>query len=301
MTIGEGLAQAGSSIGGGFNNYQAGIAKAQALRQVVKAYAPEGEAGDAMRHLAATGSLGDLQGAVQSFAVQNEQQDRAQKLKLMQAQIDDYNAQKAQREQGVQDDLVAGRFLQNYLAAPAPVENTPDARLAYAAANTPGMSGRALPKIMDSLARWQNVTAKTQEEIDSTPSAMTMPDGGVVYYQKGTKNPLVVSPVSKANAYEEQQDKGPVYSPDGRMFWSKDHWAPLRDLGFPEGSTIKTVNGVNVVMGPNGQLLKTVGTPSAGQALIDALGANGTPAPATKPSAPAGSNSTTIGKYKVSY
>jgi len=59
------------------------------------------------------------------------------------------------------------------------------------------------------------------------------------------------------------------------MFWSGKNWTPLKELGYPEGSTIKTIAGVNAVVGPTGNILKTIGTQSAGQALAEALGNKG--------------------------
>ena len=197
-----------------------------------------------------------------------------QGVQEMAARMKDWDAQAGQRQQQVQDDQTAGAFLQNYLTAPETTTDpdgterptSPQERLSMAAGKTPGMSGRILPKVMDSLAKWQAVQQKpapTDNELSTTFSED--PTTGARFANRGKQ-------ILPAGYDPDTQKDGPVYSPDGKMFWSGKQWTPLKELGYPEGSTIKTIAGVNAVVGPTGQILKTIGTQSAGQALAEALG-----------------------------
>lgn len=97
---------------------------------------------------------------------------------------------------------------------------------------------RALPKVMDSLAKWQQVTGGGSD--NGTPTSMTMPDGGVVYYQKGSKNPLVVSPVTKGNVRSDEIDEqadanaSKGLMPPGTTFSTTDNGFGIASL--PDGS-----------------------------------------------------------------
>lgn len=96
---------------------------------------------------------------------------------------------------------------------------------------------RALPKVMDSLAKWQAVTGTGDENM---PTSMTMPDGGVVYYQPKTKNPIVVSPMTKSDARVNEIDaqasanqmKGTM--PAGTTFSTTENGFGMAE--FPDGT-----------------------------------------------------------------
>lgn len=315
MTIGEGIANGVQALGAGFQNYQAGIAKAKAVRQVINTYALPGPAGDAMRHLAATGSLPEMEGAIQAMAVKNDQAEREARLNEIRARTAYYGAQEADRQANVLSDQHAGRFLKRFgelTAYHAPMEgtNVSDEEGAQPEA-TPGLppqqafsqtlsemppdfyAGGAMSKVMDKLPKWQNVTAKTQEEIDSTPSMMIMPDGGVVYYQKGTKNPLVVSPSSKSDArVREIETQGQSNADKGLL---------------PEGTTFSTTaNGLAIAELPDGTIKHLGRAPTTAKGkkefFAEFMGGGSTNAPAPKPAAgPKADNRITVGKYQVSY
>jgi hypothetical protein len=287
--------QAGQQAGvEGSKDYLGDAAKAKALRQVVQAYAQDEPDPDKAKQIVAlshTQGLAELEGMVQAhagrMAVQKQQADIQEQLARGQ-----YYQQFGQyRQQQAQDDQTTGQFLQNYLTAPKDVDPdtgedvdmAPEDRMQYAAKNTPGMSGRILPQIMTSLANWNKVmnpevTAQTTQFDEDPVSGNRFATRGGVMLPSGT-DPAKIPSV-------------PVYSPDGKMFWNGKGWAQLKDLGYPEGSTIKTVNGVNAVVDANGRILKTVGAQSAGQALADTLrGTNAPPAAsAAAPSAGAGTN-----------
>lgn len=171
--------QGAQQLGRGIEDYAAGAQKAKAMRQLVKAYAPEGDQGDALTNWADTASIGDLEGFVEQHAAQSAMKKAATQEKMMLAQLENYGAQADLRKQQAVDDQTAGAFLQNFLTTPAtrsgpngePIPLTPMERLNLAATKTPNMSGKILPKVMDSLARWQQLTEK---EDGGTPPEFTV-------------------------------------------------------------------------------------------------------------------------------
>ena len=315
MTVGQGIAQGAQNFAQGLDQYFAGAAKAKALRTTISAYAGDDDQGKAVSAWAHTASLPELEGYMQG-------QVQKQQKQLMMARLQDYNAQAQERQAQVTAGQQAGQILKRYgeLTANTPAQPgvnvgdeegdtpqdtpgmEPSAALHRALSEMPANfdAGRAVPKVLDSLARWNQVAGKQEQADDSTPTSMTMPDGGVVYYQPKTKNPITVSPISKANAFDAQKEEGPVYSPDGKMFWSGKGWSPLKDMGYPEGSTVKTINGVNAVVGPSGQILKTIGPQSAWHALGGDGAGNGTGSGTNQPPA-ATVNALKVGKYTVKY
>ena len=50
-------------------------------------------------------------------------------------------------------------------------------------------------------------------------------------------------------------ESAPTVSPDGKFFHDGKKWVAVKQLGYPEGSTIVTENGQTVVKGPDGRLL----------------------------------------------
>jgi len=65
--------------------------------------------------------------------------------------------------------------------------------------------------------------------------------------------------------------------------WNGKQWTELKQLGFPDGATIKTIDGVNAVVDAKGKILKTVGPAreSALDQLKDFVGTNAPPSAAT--------------------
>jgi len=139
------------------------------------------------------------------------------------AKIQEYNAIANEQQQKVQDEQTAGTFLQNYLTAPTTQKDdngvdqplTPADRLNIAAQKTPNMSGRILPKVMDSLSKWQQanqgdeVNNPVQVDTNSIPnnaivtrkrgsSFQVIPTGGVTTQMvddgNGGKVPVIIGP-----------------------------------------------------------------------------------------------------------
>lgn len=261
----------------GAKDYTADAQKAKALRSVVQAYAQDEPDPDKQKQIvAASHSMGlaDLEGFVQQHAARMADQKTQADIQEQQARASYLKSYGDQREQQKADDATAGQFLQNYLTAPKTtdedtgddVDMSPQERLQWAAKKTPNMTGRILPQVIGSLAQWQKLndpdgTAKKAP----TPTFTDIP--GTESEIVGYGNESFVVPKTQGNA---------IYSPDGKLFWNGKGWSELKEQGFPEGSTVKAVNGVNVVVDPKGRILKTVGAQTAAGALSDALGGTGT-------------------------
>ena len=142
--------------------------KAKALRNVIKAYAqdePDPDKQDQIIAASHVAGLGDLEGMVQAHANALNQQKTQADIQEQLARGKYYQSFGDAKEQAAEDSKTTGTFLQNYLTAPkdqdpetgedVPME--PEDRLAYAAKNTPGLSGRHMPQIMDALANWQKI------------------------------------------------------------------------------------------------------------------------------------------------
>ncbi len=268
----------------GVKDYTADADKARALRQVVKAYAQDEPDPDKQKQIiAASHSMGlsDLEGFVQGHAAQRQQQQQQANIQEQLARGKYYQSFGDMREQRAKDDATAGQFLQNYLTAPKDtdpdtgedVDMSPEDRMQYAAKNTPGMSGRILPQVMSSLSQWDKInnptTAAGLQKTAPKPTFTDIP--GTDSTLAGYGNEGFVVPKVQSQ---------PVYSPDGKMFWNGKSWSQLKELGYPEGSTVSAVNGVNVLTDKNGRILKTMGAQTPGQALAGALGGGGTGTPA---------------------
>jgi hypothetical protein len=284
MTVGQGIGDAGVMLGGVLEKWGEHAAKAKALRNVVKAYAGDDDTGKALVARADTMSLPELEGYVQGQAAQ-------QQMKLMQARLADYAAQTEYRKQQVADEQSAGAFLQNYLNAPAPVADTAQARMGYAAANTPNMSGRVLPKVLDSLARWQQVANPDGAEV--------APKETVVAGKKVIFNPRT----GNFQTVDDSLDPQPVQDEDGNLY---GHQVPNGKGGFkfvpvktaptprptiPAGAKPVQVNGVDYFQDEGGNLYKAPtpagARPTAAGSLLGYLrGGTTNAAPATAKPAP---------------
>ena len=223
--------------------------------------------------------------------------------KMALARIAEYGAIADQRKQQVQDDQTAGQFLQNYLTAPSPVADTPAARMNYAATNTPGMSGRVLPKIMDSLAKWQAASEPVNAEV--APKETTVA-GRKTIYNPRTGNFQIV---------DDSLEPQPVLDEDGVLL---GHNVPTGKGGFrfervpkasavrptiPAGAKPVQVNGVDYFQDEDGNLYKAP-TPAKQNKLGQLgalLGGANPPAGAGANARPAGTNAVTVGKYQVRY
>jgi hypothetical protein len=297
-TFGERLLNGVRSMDEGYQNYAQDAVKAKALRQVVAAYAQDEPDPDKAKNLvnfSHTAGLGDLEGFVQSHAAIAAARQAAAETAKTQAEATEatqrggyFNSFAQERAQQAQDEGTVGKFLTSYFNAPPSNPDdeetdqtpmTPEERMAYATKNTPGLSSRHLPQIIDALDKWQQVQGKAGGTTQFDEDPVT----GYRFASRG--NTFMPSGVDQTKAPGE-----PVYSPDGKLFWNGKTWAPLKDLGYPEGATITSINGVNAVVDKNGRILKTVGALTTGQALDDVMkgGSGGQPAPASRPQPNAG-------------
>jgi len=292
--IGARLLNGVKAMDEGYANYAADATKAKALRQVVAAYAQDEPDPDKQKNIvnfSHTAGLGDLEGFVAGHAALQGAHKAAADIGLEQAQTQEaqargglYKGQEDWRQSQADSAKNVGSFLQNFMTAPKVPGDDPDDdpkdmpfndRLNYAAQKTPNMSANDWGPVMDSLSRWQAANP-TEKDTGFDEDPIT----GARFAHRG--NTFMPSGYDPAKA-----PATPDFSPDGRFFYTKNGWKQVSDLGFPEGSTIKTVNGVNAVVGPDGRILKTVGAVSPGQALISALaggeGMNAAPTNAPPP------------------
>lgn len=77
-------------------------------------------------------------------------------------------------------------------------------------------------------------------------------------------------------------ESAPTVSPDGKFFHDGKKWVAVKQLGFPEGSTIVTENGQTVIKGPDGRLL----TPPRSGSPFAALFGGSAPADGTAAASP---------------
>jgi len=140
--------------------------QADALRKLIKAYSPDST--DTHTALQAM-SVDQLEGLLRGYTMKSASDMQA-------ARMADYQAQAAQRAQMAQDDMSIGAAVNRYANAPVVAagydteptpgstggagtgastmrEPTADERFRYALA-TPGLSGRAVPKLIESLTRY---------------------------------------------------------------------------------------------------------------------------------------------------
>lgn len=132
--------------------------QAKSLRATIKAYNPDmGDAVDSM-------GVDQLEGVLKGWSLKNASD-------LQNARLADYSAQAQLRQQQAADDQSLGQALNRYANAPdveAPLVTdqdqgpesptvmraaTPDERVRYAMA-TPGLSGRAVPRLLDALDKY---------------------------------------------------------------------------------------------------------------------------------------------------
>lgn len=76
------------------------------------------------------------------------------------------------------------------------------------------------------------------------------------------------------------QTTAPTISPDGKFFHNGKQWVALKQIGYPEGSTIVTENGQTVVKGPDGRILTPPRSGSPFAAMFGGAGEPETPAAA---------------------
>lgn len=160
---------AGNPINGGGNAADA-IAqsgkKADAIRKLITTYNP-----NLKDHVKAL-STDQLEGVLQGYAVNSAMQERQQKIRMMAAQLQDFQAQAAQRNQGAADDQSLGEALKNYANAdasdPEGDEPTQQDRM-LSALKTPGLAGRSVPKLIEALSKYGEVSGDGAPVVTAGP------------------------------------------------------------------------------------------------------------------------------------
>lgn len=165
--------------------YVGRASQAKALRATVKAYNPD--AGDAVDSM----GVDQLEGMLKGWGMKNA-------ADLQNAHMQDFTAQAEQRRQLAADDQSIGDAVNRYANAPdktAPLladdtggegpttmrPATPDERFKYAL-GTPGLSGRAVPKLIDALSKYgQSVEDNSPTVLKDNPYpgvSVIVPRGG---------------------------------------------------------------------------------------------------------------------------
>lgn len=229
--------------------------KTKALRQVVKAYAPEGDAGDMVSDWADSAGLGELQGYVQgkqAISAQQEAQARIQET-LQRGQY--YTDVGAARQQAAQDANTDASALSNYASTLDQTVNNPDpndpAQVQFAAGipqavklqlHAAAATGKTNPRT--AAVMFKNIQSYFQPQggpADNTPPVQTM-IGAVPYVWKpGSKefqpradygldqrqqNALEL--VNAKTKPDREPGTGPQMSNDGKFYWDVDRqaWKP---------------------------------------------------------------------------
>lgn len=184
-SIGQRLLSGLQSRQEGYEQFSADAAKAKALRAVIKSYAADETDPDKQKAIidqTHTAGLGELEGIVQGHVQALSDQKTKADINETILRGKQYQAFADARDQQVKDSQTTGQFMQNYLTAPKETdpdtgEETdldPEERLKYAAKNTPGLSGRHFPAILDSLANWEKVQQGADAAGTPTQPSVTM-------------------------------------------------------------------------------------------------------------------------------
>jgi hypothetical protein len=148
-------------------------------------------------------SLSQKKGMIGAMSMQYAQ---ALKTKQEQAQTDEAQARAQMLKQGMQEkqDTDAGMFVLMQQVAQVKQAN-PDldnnAALLKAFQNTQAMPLH--PRVQAVLAKQLFGQFSGPDAVNSEPKSFTGPNGETLFYQPGTKNPLMMSPYSKAGAQSQ--------------------------------------------------------------------------------------------------
>jgi hypothetical protein len=179
--------------------------KAEAIRNVLTAYNPHPQAKTALKAM----SLGQLEGMLKGYAAKSAMDEHA-------ARMQDYQAQAQLRTQQAADDQSIGAFLKNYASAPdvdeyqgegqtMPRPANPTERFNYAMKISP-VSGRAVPRLIDSLTKYGQATEDNSPVVTPGP----YPGVSIVGSRSGRGG---VHVVTDPNAGPEGQST-PIYTED---------------------------------------------------------------------------------------
>lgn len=166
--------------------------QADALRKVIQSYAP----GEKDLHTALKGmSVDQLEGMLKGYALKQSAAEHA-------ARLDDYQAQAQLRRQNALDDQTVGKLIKAYGTyepqelddSGNPVE-APGERLRHAFTQVPEAGGRALPKAVEALTRYEQLLNPKKGEEDLASQFVTNPKTGYSFLTRGrTSLPAGVDP-----------------------------------------------------------------------------------------------------------
>lgn len=136
--------------------------RADAIRKLVQAYAPDAK--DLHTGLKAM-SLGQLEGMLKGYTMQQAAQENSARIQLQQAQVNNEIAQGKLRDQQAKDDQTVGKLVNaygSYSTGTGPdgqeLPASPGERLRYALSQVPeAAGGRVLPKAIEALSRYEQV------------------------------------------------------------------------------------------------------------------------------------------------
>jgi hypothetical protein len=255
--------------------------KAKALRSTIKAYNPD--AGDAVDSM----GVDQLEGMLHGWSLKNA-------ADLQQAHLQDFQAQAELRRQQAADDQSLGDAVNRYANAPDVAQPlvtddsgeddpespttmrpaTPDERFRYAL-GTPGLSGRAIPKLIDALDKYGQNGAGNKLAPEYTEDPVT--GSRALLYGK-TAQPTGFNPSKAAPQLLPQHDE------DGNLVG----WSQLDAKGKSTFIPNKTSAVLKTARDESGNELPGYYVDNQGKlhdtrsALQKSLGTDATPKPAGK-------------------
>lgn len=178
--------------------------QADAIRKLVKAYAPEAK--DLHSGLKAL-SLDQLEGMLKGYGMKQSAAEH-------QAKLADYQAQAALRRQQAMDDQTVGKLVKAYgMYEPEDVETAaPGERLREAFKQVPEAGGRVLPKAIEALTRYEQLINPKAGEENLTTSFSEDPISHMRFANRGK----ILQP-SGVNPEYSQPKNDWIHDPDGNL------------------------------------------------------------------------------------
>ena len=169
-----------------------------------------------------------------------------QTMQEVQARFKDYLAQAAMRQQQADEDAAVGQAVKSYATPPEgidPTADTPDQAMKRAM-STPGLGGRNLPRVLDSITKYQQMMTKTGTAgAEDSPPEQVLIDSVPYVWKKGSREfqpradfvPNLRSQAQqdaadrKAAGQPAPDEEGPKTSKDGKFYWDTHFgaWKPI--------------------------------------------------------------------------
>lgn len=212
--------------------------RTKALRQVVKAYAPEGMAGDDARHLAETGSYGDLEGYIQGQVVKQAKQKQDLELENLAALAE-------QRRTGAMDEQTFKQVLQSYAPEKTLDESDDEDLRGYDRA--PAAAGGKVDP-MGLLLQFYRAGGSPRGGAWAAQAFHNLLNGGYGEQpEEGvTSFGVPYSRYGKTIQYfpgVPSKEEGPTEDPTGKYYWNGKSWTPKKEMPEPGAEPIKSPDG----------------------------------------------------------